>query len=195
MDAPGSRLRLTALISLGALTVHQGRFLVGYGEHAEATLREQGHAYLSMAGPLVALLLAVAAAHFLALLVPGRPSTSPSSRARGLLRLWLVAAGLLLAVYVGQELVEGMLSPGHPAGIAGVLAHGGWTALALAAGAGALVALLCRGAERALGRAACGRLRLARPTLLVGSPAGEPVFSRLDVLAQHLAGRGPPLAR
>ena len=45
----------------------------------------------------------------------------------------------LAAIFCAQELTEGAIATGHPAGLAAVLADGGWVFLPLALAIGALV--------------------------------------------------------
>jgi hypothetical protein len=112
-----------ALVSVGAYTVHELLYLVGYGREASQALGEQGHGYLGVVGPLVGGVLALTLGWFLAGLVRpgdrGRPGRLRSLRSR-----WLASSGGLFAVYVVQELLEGALAAGHPAGVAGVLGAG-----------------------------------------------------------------------
>ena len=109
-------------------------------------------------------------------------------------RLWARTSSALLAMFVVQETLEGLLAPGHPAGFAAVFGHGGWLALPLAAAVGALIALALRGAAATepLAAAPAGWLRWpTEPFMAQAAPAfARP---RLDVLARFLAGRGPPI--
>src|SRR5919109_261204 len=64
-----------------------------------------------------------------------------------------VFAASLLAIYAGQESLEGILAAGHSLGVATLLADGAWIALPLALGIGALAAVIARaleGIERAI---------------------------------------------
>jgi hypothetical protein len=113
---------------------------------------------------------------------------------RPFLELWGISTGSLAAIYVVQELLEGLFAVGHPAGFAGVLGHGGWWALMLALVAGAAVASLLRVACAIVAAAE----RLARRPLF-GLP---PLARRLEAvslvprspLAGAAAGRAPPAA-
>jgi hypothetical protein len=185
-----ARLRLAGLLAAGSLAVHQLRYAAGYGSESSRALADQGHGYLGPAGAVIALLLAVALGVFVGALLRGRHSAGRHARFRS---LWLVATASLSAIYVGQELIEGALADGHPEGLAGVVAHGGWLAFAVAAAVGALVALAMRGADAALAAARAGRaLSLARP-------AAPPVLLPLPQLRRPAApcaasppARGPP---
>ena len=58
------RIRAAALIAVGALAVHDLRYLIAYRGGAGEELAVQGHAYLRLATPLIAGLLVLAAAAF-----------------------------------------------------------------------------------------------------------------------------------
>ena len=67
--------RAASLLSLGALAVHELRYLLAYGHGATEALAQQGHGYMSdLAGALVVLALAALLATLLAgALAPPRP--------------------------------------------------------------------------------------------------------------------------
>jgi hypothetical protein len=105
----------------------------------------------------------------------------------------LVAGVSLFATYAAQEWLEGAFAAGHPAGLAGVVGHGGLWALPLSAVFGAVVAALLRLAAAAVelvSRAIRARI-LAAPAV-VRLPA--PVAVRRSPLAGGSAGRAPPVA-
>ena len=186
------RLRAAALLAIGALAVHELRYLAGYGGGAGGALAAHGHAYLALAGGLVAVVSIFALAAFLArLALGGTVGSAPSTTG-----LALGATAALLAIYAGQELIEGLLAPGHPAGLAGVLGAGGWTAVPLACLIGLVIALLLRCADAALARAGGHRPRpLPRPALAPPVlPPLRPPAPSVAGLGRHLAGRAPPLA-
>lgn len=195
MVAAGSRLRATAALSAGAYALHQLRYALGYGDASGEALGAHGHAYLSLLAPLVALLAALAGAQFLSILARTGHTSEDSGRTARLRRLWPAATGVLLAIYLLQELIEGALASGHPAGLAAILAGGGWWALPLAVVIGLLVALMLRGADAAIGLVASRRF-VRRPR--IATPLPTPVvlaeLPRPAVLARNLAGRGPPIA-
>lgn len=182
------------MVAAGSLAVHELRYAVGYGENAGSVLAAQGHSYLSWAGPLLAVVVAVACGAFIARLASASTRSDEPSVNTG--RVWVAASSSLTAIYVMQETLEGYLANGHPGGIAGVLGNGGWTAAVFALAIGAVIALLLRGAHAVTEAAA----RLLRPTFFgldapivsfAGRPA--PTAPRPGVLARHLAGRAPPL--
>lgn len=186
-------LRAAALLVTAWWAVHQLRYLLAYGAGASGELARQGHAYLMAATPALGALVALAAARVLvraACAPPGR-----SVRAQRLLALWPACAATILGLYVAQETVEGALASGHPAGIAGVLGHGGWLAVPLAILAGLVVAAAIRVSARLDG----GPLvvltglsdALARPAASWVMPAVHIAIAR-PALACAGAGRAPP---
>jgi hypothetical protein len=195
MPSLGLKFRAAALLAAGALAVHQLRYLLAYGHGSHQQLALQGHAYLTVFAPVVAGVLMLAAVELLVKVAcAGRGSSGePALPTRP--KLWALASTCLLLVYASQEWIEGQLAPGHPAGPAGVLGHGGWLAVVLSAIIGLFVALALRGAGTAIEHAA----RRNRPR----SPRSDscraprlPVRARkpaLDVLSLFLAARGPPL--
>jgi hypothetical protein len=186
-------LRATALLSVGVLVVHELRYRLAFGGHADHALEAHGHSYLSLVAPVVGLLVIVAAARLLQQVATGRPEGG----AQSLTRLWLLAAAALVVAFTAQELLEGALAPGHPAGIGGAFGGGGWIALPVALVIGAVIALLLRGADRLVaagGRIASGVLRLV---LRSGGRVIRPVTAFVEAgspLARLAAGRAPPLA-
>ena len=188
--SPRLRPRAAALLAAGAFGLHQLRYLTGYGDGASGALASHGHGYMALAAPLVGVALMLVLADFLERL---RARRAPAATA-SLRQLWAGAAACLFTTYVVQETAEGVLAAGHPAGVAGVLGHGGWVALPLAAALGLVVALLARGGRRALELAAEPPVRLAAPRAVLALCAVAPrprpgAFRR----ARRLRARGPPL--
>lgn len=193
MDKPGVTSRTTALLAVGALILHQARYMVGYDDAGDA-LAAQGHSYLAVAGPLAGLLLALASARLLVALAAGGGRGAPDGgRAPSSFGArWFGAAAALAIIYVVQESVEGLLAAGHPAGLDGLLAAGGWSALPLAIAIGAAIALALNGADAAIALARRAPYRARR--IRGGSPARPHArdLPSLDVFALNLAGRAPP---
>jgi hypothetical protein len=187
-----------ALLVLGALALHQLRYLLAYGGTAGAELERQGHAYLDLVAPLlvaaaVATVIASVVAPALLRLAPALTrDLSSTEHAAGY-------AAALLAVYFAQELAESALAGGHPDGVVGILGASGWLALPLAMALGGLTAI-ARGwlyrAERRLA-AAVARRRLPRAPKRVRAPVRPPLRPALSSLALRfgLARRPPPIAR
>jgi hypothetical protein len=187
-------LRAVALLSVGAVVLHQLRFAFGYGQSAREALALQGHSYIPFTVALTAVVFAAALLWFVTSLVLARSGRPIDASGPPFGRLWGCATAALLAVYILQEAFEGQFSAGHPAGLVGIFGHGGWIAFPLALALGALIALLLEGARRVIVlvssrlRAPVPRLRSARWRRL---PSG---FPQLDVLAHSIAARGPPFA-
>jgi hypothetical protein len=140
-----------------------------------------------------ALALALAAAGVARAVARARGGDRVEEPPPPLLLTWLRSSAAIAGLYILQEGLEGMLAPGHAAGVAGVLGHGGWTAFLFAAAIGAIVAWLLRGAAVAVVRAARRPGRSRGPT----EPARPRHPRSVDAarprpLALHLAGRGPP---
>ncbi len=186
------------LIALGALGVHDLRYLLAYGGNAGHELSLQGHGYLRFATPLIAGLVVLGASAFAARVMrayitgdAGGTRALPSTR-----RLWLGASVLLVSVYATQEWLEGLLAEGHPGGLGAPFGHGGLVAIPLAFAIGLVVALALRGAASAIAVAAArGRARL-RPAAAGSLPLriSRSLFvpPRLAPLARHIAPRAPP---
>ena len=190
MTSVAWRFRLAALLAAGALAVHELRYALAYGDHAGREAAAQGHAYLSLLVPVVVLAALFAAASALR-----RLAVDPASggRPHRFARLWLGCAVVLAAAFCGQELAEGWLAAGHPAGVAGVLEHGGWIGLATAPVVGALIALALRGARAAVEpRAAAARWHPRLAPVAAPGPPSDVFRPSPDPLARFLAGRGPP---
>lgn len=187
------RIRAAALISVGALAVHDLRYLIAYRGGATHELSVTGHGYLGDVTPLAMGVLALAIAAFGWRLLNARAEEArlPSTR-----RLWAFLSVVLVVIYVSQESIEGQLSSGHGAGIAGIVGGGGWLALPLAVAVALVIALLLRGAEAAIAHAVGSRRRSwlrPRPVLALSPPSVWRPLSG-DALARSLAPRGPPLA-
>ena len=191
--------RAASLLSLGALAVHELRYLFAYGHGAGEALARQGHGYTSeLGGALVVLALAavLATVGAEALAPAARPAGEPPGAAFARTAAHFAAA--LATIFCIQELTEGALAAGHPAGLAAVIAHGGWLFLPAAPAVGAVCALVClalRGVDRALAR-------ITRKSRRAPERAPEPAGPRSAVQRRPLASlslgfgfarRPPPL--
>lgn len=189
MTSMAWRLRLTTLLAVGALSVHELRYLLAFGRHGERAAADQGHAYLSILTPVIAVVAALAAVQLLFWLAC-RSGVEVAAPRFG--RLWVTASVVLIAAYSIQEWAEGTLVSGHAAGVGGLVAHGGWIAFVLAVAVGALIALTVRGV------AAASRRCNPRAWFASAQPIPRSVSllawrrSRVEVLACHLASRAPP---
>jgi hypothetical protein len=188
---PASTVRTAALVGAGVLAVHQLRYLLWYGQGSDAALHSHGHAYLGAAAPLVVAATVIALARFLSRTLRGANAGAPPR----LIPLWLWLSASLVAIYSLQEWLEGALAHGHPGGVGGVLGHGGWLSLPLAAAVGLALAVALRGA------AGAAEL-LRRPRSLRPRPPVAPAALRSPVsdLARHepclaaASPRAPPAA-
>ena len=187
---PMSPSSLAALLVLGALAVHELRYRLGYGEGAEEAVHAHGHAYLTVVGPLAILVAGLVLGRGLARWASGRPTTV-EGRWR-MTSLWLVLALALAAVFSVQELLEGLVAPGHPSGVAALTAGGGSIAFAAAAATGLVLALVVTLARRV----ASARPRVAGLVLIL---SGEwrvwplPASPLLTTVRCRASARGPPL--
>lgn len=140
-------LRAAGLLVLGALGVHSLRYGLAYGSQTGGELHRQGHGYLA---ELIPYLLGVSTALCLGAVVLRLTRTTRVDATRtSRLRTALVYAVALYAIFAIQELSEGALASGHPQGLTGLIAEGGWLALPLSAIIGACLAGLQSWLERA----------------------------------------------
>jgi hypothetical protein len=184
------------MVPVAALAVHQLRYWWAFGGSAGAQLQAQGHAYLHSLVPWIVLLAAVAVGTFLSAI--GRALGGYVSLARYTLSftaLWLVCAISLVALYVGQEFLEGMFATGHPAGLDGIFGYGGWWSVPAALLVGLVLAALFHAARWVIREVARRQARLrgvgARTLSSVRDP-GAVSIPRLVPLADGWSGRGPP---
>lgn len=183
-----SHLRLALQLVAGSVAVHELRYRLG-ADHAERSLGDHGHAYLSVLTPLLGLSLVLATAHFLWALWARRPEAAGSGR----ISVGALAAALLV-LHLGQEAMEAAVAFGRPLDVAAFLGDGGWLAAPLCVLVAALIAWLTRGAQR-LARAALARGGDPAPSApRPVSPAAPFVLRFLGPpLAHHGAERAPPL--
>ncbi len=199
--------RAAALMPAAVLTVHQLRFMLAFGGSSGEELEKEGHQYLSALAAPIAMSVAIVVGLFFARLASAwrdgagegtraRGAAGDPARRRGLPHLALLIAASLLVLYSCQELLEGMLSSGHPEGFDGVFGDGGRWAVPLSLLCGLAIAAALRGARAAI-RWVVSRRR--RPTASHERPAAAPrprrlALPRLLPLAGAAAGRAPPLA-
>lgn len=183
------------LLPAAAFAVHQLRYTLAYGSHADGVLAAQGHSYLNSLAPWLVLLLGLGAGTFLARVARALVSGDDDHPRRAFLELWLLASAILVAVYVVQELLESSYAVGHPSGFAGVLGHGGWWALVASLVAGAAAAALLHVAHTVVSiaeRLAVRRTFLGLPPRTL-RPQAFSVGPR-SPLAFAAAARAPPAA-
>lgn len=190
------RLALLGVMPAATLAVHQLRYWLAFGSRAGAELQIQGHTYLHSAVPWVVVPLAIAVGMFLSAL--GRALGGECSVSRytvSFLALWLVCAAALVAVYVIQELLEGLFATGHPAGLVGIFGYGGWWSIPSALAVGLVLAAVFHGARWVLREVAERHQQAARGRPRRIQPARIPdvtVPLRPVPLVDGWSGRGPP---
>jgi hypothetical protein len=190
-----SRMGPVALMPGAAFAVHQLRYWLAFGNRAAVVLQAQGHSYLHSVVPWIVVLIALSAGIFLQAL--GRAFAGYCSVPRYSLSfgaLWLLCAACLVAIYVSQELLEGLLATGHPAGLVGVFGYGGWWSVPAALAVGLVLAAVFHGARWVLrdvsrrfargARARSGRTQVRVPR--------DVLLPRPAPLAGGWSGRGPP---
>jgi hypothetical protein len=184
-----------AVFPLAVLAVHHLRYVIAYGADATGALQSQGHAYLGALAPLLVVTFAAAVGGFLGKLAE-RWNGAEAERSVRTRRLWFAATLALIAVYAGQESLEGVLASGHPGGLTGVFGHGGLWAIPGALAFGGGLALLMRGGQRLVQAVTAGRIRAARAALpralSFATPLVSVAFAPAAPLARLGAGRAPP---
>jgi hypothetical protein len=184
MTGAAYNARWVAAIAAATVTLHTVRF-ASHPAEAEA----HGHMPL-LIGAVAAAVLAVLWRFFSRL----RAGGDARACAPRLGALWGTSTALVLGTFAGQEALEALLVPeGH--GLAGLVGDGAWTVPVLAAGLGLGIALLVRGAQQALVRAARRAGRSHRGASLPARRPHEAPAPRLVPMARRLAGRGPPARR
>ena len=188
------RSRGLLLLPAGALVVHQLRYRIAYGAQASAQLAAQGHSYLDSFAPWLVLLLCLATGGCAARVAQAF-ATGRTERRRSFAAVWIASSCLLTAIYAAQEFLEGLFAAGHPAGLAGIVGHGGWWAAVVAVGVGAVIALLLQVATAVVDAVARsgGRRRHAGFGLRHRDAGASVSLVRPRPLAAAGAGRAPPL--
>jgi hypothetical protein len=186
-----------ALLPPAAFVVHQVRYMLAFGWSDGAELRMTGHSYLHSIVPWIVLLLGLAVGGFLRAV--GRALSGQRSAPRyaaSLAGLWLLCSMALVAIFVCQEFLEGLLATGHPAGLAGIFGYGGWWAIPAAVCVGLILAALLHGAAWVIGevvRRHTGSHRPRRARVTTGLRRRDVRLPRLAPLADGWSGRGPPV--
>ena len=186
-----------ALFAPAAFAVHQLRYVLAFGGAAGAELQRTGHSYLHSAVPWIVLLLAVAVGGFLREL--GRAFAGQTSLPRYTLSLggmWFACSACLVAIFVCQEVLEGLFAAGHPAGLVATFSYGGWWAIPAAVCVGLVLAAWFHGARWVLDEVARRRVRRSRAWAGAARVMPRPrdvVTVRLAPLVGGWSGRGPPV--
>jgi hypothetical protein len=177
-------VRLAAILAVGAFALHQLRYLMASG----ASTEHSAHGYMTeLMAPIAVLVLAAA----LATVIRGTEGAATERAPLG--RRIAIFAGALFAIFLGQEFLEAILTARHPA----ILTDGGWVALPLAVGIGALAALLASAlerVERAIAIVHEQRVRLRAPAVRGRALRTAGLRLACAPLAFGLARRPPPPA-
>jgi hypothetical protein len=185
-----------ALLPPAAFVVHQLRFMFAFGVDAGAELQRTGHSYLHSLVPWIVLLIALAVGAFLR--AAGRALAGQTSLPRytlSLTGLWALCSVALVAIYISQEFLEGLFATGHPAGLAGIFAYGGWWSIPAAMVVGLVLATLFHGARWVLDevakRQARQLIRSSGRPVAIARPR-DVLILPLPPLVGGWSGRGPP---
>jgi hypothetical protein len=182
--------RATGTLSLGALALHELRYLLAPAQGAAA----HEHAYMA---DIVPVIVALATALLATALLAPLSGEAPRAGRRGVAARSLLYAGLMLAVFCAQELAEATLAGAPLEGLA-TLGAGAWIAAPIALALGAAAAVATRGLETVERRLAAAQ-RPSRPRRGARSGARGPSSALVralatDVLAFGIARRPPPLS-
>jgi hypothetical protein len=186
---PGGLLAMPA----AALLVHQLRYTLAYGSHANGQLIAQGHTYLHSLVPWLVLTLAVGLSAFVRRAAHAlRTGETGTFSRRSAAILWAATSGGLVVIYAVQESLEELFASGHPKGLAGIFGHGGWWAVPVAAFVALLiVAFLRLGRSLVRVAGALARRRVVLPAV-VRTLQTTVVLVPARRLALAAAGRAPP---
>jgi hypothetical protein len=185
-----------ALLPPAAFAVHQLRYVLAFGTHAGLELQRQGHSYLHSLVPWIVVLIALVAGGFLRSL--GKAFAGHTSLSRFTLSfsaLWLVCSAALVAIYVSQELLEGFVATGHPAGLVGVFGYGGWWSIPVALCVGLVLAAVFHGARwflETIARRHDARRVVRNDAVPAIRATPDPLLPRLAPLVGGWSDRGPP---
>jgi hypothetical protein len=185
-----------ALLPAAAFVVHQLRFWLAFGGAAGVELQRTGHSYLHSLVPWIVLLIALMIGGFLR--AAGRALAGHRSLPRyalSLSGLWALCSVALICIYVSQEFLEGLFATGHPGGLAGIFAYGGWWSIPAAIVVGLAMATLFHGARWVLDEVAKHRSQrfVSSPRRAAAIPRPRAVLLPvLPPLVGGWSGRGPP---
>jgi hypothetical protein len=187
-----------ALLPPAAFVVHQLRYQLAFGSGTSVELRRSGHSYLHSVAPWLVLAIALAVGCLLKALGDAfRGQTSARRFTVSFTGLWAGCVAALLAIFVCQELLEGLLLTGHPAGVRGLFGYGGWWAIPVAACVGLVLAAVFHGARWAVEEISRRRRPAARawsgPPLTMPS-LPDAVLATVAPLLRGWSERGPPVS-
>lgn len=200
--AADPRLRGALLMPVCVLAVHQLRFYLAFGAHAGSRLAREGHGYISAAEPFALLAAAIVIGGVIGRTARAWQRAGPDASARDLdhertrgtlVRTWMLCTVALLAAYCAQELLEGSFAAGHPAGLGGVFAGGGWIAIPASLLIGGALAATLKLADSLVGLVARrGLVRRPAERAAKRPPIPSAPDWRLDPASGVAASRAPP---
>jgi hypothetical protein len=171
-------------MAAAAFALHQLRYVLApAGEGGSAD-----HAYVPFAAAVIVMLIALAAGELAMRVAGARDDGTAEADPRSTWAVWLVASAGLVAIFVGQELIESLLGSGH---VTDPLAGGGLSVLPLALALGGFVALALRLAGVAVRAAVRRTSRRRQRAGTVLRPRWRATHPAASVLARKLAGRAP----
>lgn len=183
------RLRAAVLTLVGAIVVHQARYLLAPPTHDHQLV--SAHGYFTWLMPLAAALLFLTLAQFAVWMRRAEGGDADGLPSVG--ALWVGASVSLLTVFGVQETLEVTAAHGQLPTLTELGAAVGWQVLPLAMAAGGVLALMLRGAAHVAAWAVRRHRHPARPRAqVVLLPRPPVVVSPACVLARFLAGRAPP---
>lgn len=185
-----------ALLPAAAFAVHQLRYMLAFGAGAGAELARTGHSYLHSLVPWIVLLIALTTGGFLR--AAGRALAGHRTLPRytlSLTALWALCSLALITIYISQESLEGLFATGHPSGLAGIFAYGGWWSIPVSILIGLVLATLLHGARWVIDEVARRHAyrplsRPPRAAVLAHPP--QLLLAPLPPLVGGWSGRGPP---
>ncbi len=143
-------MRWVGLLAVGAIALHELRYLLGPGAHVHDASVSHMHSHLPLAIAIACMVFVASVVDFVAALLAANGDRTSVAAPPRLSRAWPAATFALLAVFVVQESLEGALFGGHTAGMHGLFGHGGWSVAIFAPLLGAVIAFLVRGSQKAI---------------------------------------------
>ena len=180
-------MRAALLTIVGALALHQARYLLAPPEHVHSG----AHAYFAWAVPLIAVLAVAAAVELGLRLSRSRGEAAPALPPASI--LFVVFTFTLLTIFGAQESLEALLADGVLPAENPFVADGAWVSIPLAIALGALLALLLRGVALVVALVGSRPPRRRRAPRGSGRRPARVFPATGSGISRSLAPRGPPL--